>query len=169
MSSTSFNFFPALVNEKVSLFIPTPFGDGDTPDFRRHASIHYDSDFATAIRPLLTDAIKAATDSWTPDEVAREIEKHVGADKWINFGIGRSQVFEAKYLPTGSTTVPKHTTVKKLLSHNKVRLWHLTGEVEVYEAKIGVYPRGTKLRCDQVVVEYPAPVAYPFAQNAPCF
>jgi hypothetical protein len=131
----------------------------------RDGSFHPKSSIAAEARPILEAAIRFVTKDWPVDEVEKEVARHLGPDRWISVVVGRSTVFSVEQTGPAETTAPVPSSVKVLFSHDKVRLWHLVGNAEVYAAKQGVFPRGVSLRASQVVCEYAACAAYPFAKK----
>jgi hypothetical protein len=158
-----FNIFPSDTTP-ANMRLPPPFNP-DSPAYMRDGSLHPKSVIAAEARSVLEAAIRFVTKDWPVDEIEKEVARHLGPDRWINIVVGRSTVFSVVQTGPAETTAPKPSSVKVLLSHDSVRLWHLVGNAEVYPAKVGVFPRGVSLKASQVVCEYAACAAYPFAKK----
>jgi hypothetical protein len=158
-----FNIFPSDTTA-ATMSLPPPFHP-NSPSYMRDGSFHPKSVIAAEARPVLEAAIRAVTADWPADEVEKEVARHLGAEKWINIVVGRSTVFSVTQTGPMETTAPTPSSVKTLLSHDKVRLWHLVGNAEVYAERVGVFPRGVSLKASQTVVEYPACLDYAFAKK----
>lgn len=158
-----FNVFPSDATA-ATMSLPPPYNP-NTPNYMRDGSFHPKSTIATEARPIIEAAIRFVTQGWPADEVEKEVARHIGEYKWINIVVGRSTVFEVTQTAPMETTAPKPSSIKALFAHDNVRLWHLVGNAVVYDAKEGVFPRGVSLKASQIVVEFPACAAYPFAQK----
>jgi hypothetical protein len=139
-----------------------PFRE-DTQDWQREGSIHPASTILGEVRGVIEGAIRHACVGWPEEKVSKEIERHLGQNKWLNISVGRARIFFVTSVGPMQTSAPTPSTLSELLSYDRVRIWTITASAEVYPAKPGVFESGVSLKATRVICEFPSVGEYRFA------